>query len=103
MPMPEKTEPNRPVIAYWPVLAAVVSWTLSVVMANSMLSGPFEQRTCQTFCVEVLGISSFVAAVLGVSLGHRAPRHPLTIVALLLMLMLILMYVTAVLIGVLTG
>ena len=90
-------------IAYWPLLAALAGWGLTVVMVAHALSGPFAGRTCQTGCMQILAAASVLAAALGLAFGHRAPRHPVTLLALLSLLGLLAIYLTVFLIGTLTG
>ena len=92
-----------PRIAPWPLLAAAVSWGLTVAMAANALSGPFAERACQTGCLQILAAASVLAAALGLAFGHSAPRHPVTLLALLSLLGLLAIYLTVFLIGTLTG
>ena len=88
-------------ISPWTVLATAVSWGLTVALAFNLLGGPFEMRSCQTGCMQSLGLASFIVAVAGVLVGHRPPHHLVTLLCLLSMLGLILIYLTTFLIGVL--
>lgn len=90
-------------ISPWTVLATVVSWSLTVALVFNLLGGPFEARSCQTGCMQSLGLASFIVAVAGVLLGHRPPHHLVTLLCLLSMLGLILIYLTTFFIGVLFG
>ena len=90
-------------ISPWTVLAMVVSWSLTVALVFNLLGGPFETRSCQTGCVQSLGLASFIVAVAGVLVGHRPPHHLVTVLCLLSMLGLILIYLTTFFIGVLLG
>ncbi len=88
-------------ISLWTVLAALISWTLTIVLVVNMLGGPFAQRTCQTHCIQILAIASFLTACAGTLLWPRRPQHPLTTLCLLSMLGLIVIYLTTFFIGVL--
>ena len=90
-------------ISPWTVLATAISWGLTVALVLNLLSGPFEARSCQTGCMQSLGLASFLVAVAGVLVGHRPPRHLVTLLCLLSMLGLILIYLTTFFIGVLLG
>ena len=90
-------------VSPWTVLATVVSWGLAVALAYNLLSGPFEARSCQTGCMQSLALASFLVAVAGVLVGHRPPRHLLTVLCLLAMLGLIGVYLTTFFIGTLFG
>ena len=72
-----------------------------MALAFNMLSGPFEARSCQTGCMQSLGLASFIVAVAGVLLGRRRPHHWVTLLCLLSMLGLIGIYLTTFFIGVL--
>lgn len=88
-------------ISPWTVLTTAVSWSLTVALVINMLGGPFEARSCQTGCMQSLGLASFVVAVAGVLVGHRRPHHLVTLLCLLSMLGLIVIYLTTFFIGVL--
>lgn len=90
-------------ISPWTVLATVVSWGLAVALVINLLSGPFEARACQTGCMQSLALTSFIAAVTGMLVGHRPPHHLVTLLCLLAMLGLIVIYLTTFFIGVLLG
>ena len=90
-------------ISPWTVLATAVSWGLAIALVFNLLGGTFETRSCQTGCVQSLALASFIVAVAGVLVGHRPPRHLVTLLCLLSMLGLILIYLTTFFIGVLFG
>ena len=88
-------------ISPWAALATVISWGLTVAVVINLLGGTFDERSCQTGCVQNLAVSSFLVALAGVLVGHRPPRHSITILCLLAMLALIGIYLTVFFIGVL--
>ncbi len=45
--------------------SALLSWALAVFLGTQLLSGTFDDRTCQTTCVSVLFWMSFAIAVIG--------------------------------------
>lgn len=94
----------RAAAASGPLLAALLGWGLTAALAANLLSGPFAERSCQTGCVQALGLAAFLTAVAGVLLGvRRRPRRPLDALATLSLLGLIAIYLTTFFIGVLTG
>lgn len=93
----------RAAVAPAPLLAALLSWGLTAALAANLLGGPFAARSCQTGCVQLLGLAAFLLAVAGVLLGARRPRHPVNTLATLALLGLIAIYLTTFFIGVLTG
>lgn len=95
--------PQAPRPAAWPILAAAVSWTLTAVMVSNLLAGTFDTRSCQTVCVQILAASAVIAAVLGLALGHKAPRHWATVVAVLALAALLVMYAVTFFIGTVFG
>lgn len=90
-------------ISPWTALATAVSWGLTAALVFNLLGGPFEARSCQTGCMQSLGLASFIVAVAGVLIGHRPPHHLVTLLCLLSMLGLIVIYLTTFFIGVLFG
>ena len=96
--------PLRAAVAPGPLLAALLGWGLTVALAANLLSGPFAERSCQTGCVQLLGLAAFLSAVAGVLLGvRRRPRRPLDALVTLALLGLIALYLTTFFIGALTG
>ena len=94
----------RAAVAPAPLLAALLGWGLTVALAADLLGGPFAERSCQTGCVQILGLAAFLSAVAGVLLGvRRRPRQPLDALVTLALLGLIAIYLTTFFIGVLTG
>lgn len=94
----------RAAVAPAPLLAALLGWGLTVALAANLLGGPFAERSCQTGCVQLLGLAAFLSAVAGVLLGvRRRPRRPLDALVTLALLGLIAIYLTTFFIGVLTG
>ena len=94
----------RAVAAPGPLLAALLGWGLTAALVANLLGGPFAERSCQTGCVQALGLAAFLSAVAGVLLGvRRRPRQPLDALVTLSLLGLIAIYLTTFLIGVLTG
>ncbi|QGU32370.1 hypothetical protein [Thermochromatium tepidum] len=51
------------------ILFTLAGWALTVLSAAAMLSGPYDGRTCQTECVQMLFFSGMVAGVLGLILA----------------------------------
>ena len=90
-------------ISPWTVLAAIVSWSLTIALTYNLLGGTFAERTCQTGCVQTLAIAAFAVAVVGILFGHRPPRHPVTVIALLALFALTGIYLTVFFVGVLLG
>lgn len=45
--------------------SALLSWALAVFLGTQLLSGTFDDRTCQTTCVSVLFWMSFAIAGIG--------------------------------------
>lgn len=96
----------RAAAAPGPLLAALLGWGLTAALAANLLGGPFAERSCQTGCVQALGLAAFLSAVAGVLLGVRRrprPRRPLDALVTLSLLGLIAIYLTTFFIGVLTG
>ena len=94
----------RAAVAPAPLLAALLGWGLTVALAANLLGGPFAERSCQTGCVQLLGLAAFLSAVAGVLLGvRRRPRRLLDALVTLSLLGLIAIYLTTFFIGVLTG
>lgn len=94
----------RAAAAPGPLLAALLGWGLTAALAANLLGGPFAERSCQTGCVQALGLAAFLSAVAGVLLGvRRRPRRPLDALVTLALLGLIAIYLTTFFIGVLTG
>ena len=90
-------------ISPWTILAAAASWILTIAVTYNLLGGTFDERSCQTGCVQTLATASFVVAVIGILFGHRHPRHPVTLLALLAMIALAGIYLTVLFVGVLLG
>jgi hypothetical protein len=70
------------------LLLSVAGWALTVLTAMNLLSGHFDDRTCQTGCVQMLFFSSVAAGVGGLVLsvvGLRRPEGRIMSVAALLM------------------
>ena len=89
----------------WPVFTAVASWALATVLVYQMLSGNFDQRSCQTLCVQMIALATLVIPILGLTLfrsAHRK-RHIITALCQLSMLGLLAIYLTTYFIGTVFG
>ena len=83
--------------------SAVTSWLLAVFLVLQLLSGPFDERACQTACVNTVFWISFSIAGLGLIFsagalftGRSGWVHSLSMLALL---GLFGIYLTTILIG----
>ena len=79
-------------IALSALLFTAAGWALTALTVMNLLSGHFDDRTCQTGCVQALFFSSVAAGVAGLVLGgvglRRSDGRILSAVALLLALVL---------------
>ena len=83
--------------------SALLSWALAVFLVTQLLSGTFDDRTCQTTCVSVLFWMSFAIAAIGlifsiggISVGNN---NLIKILSGLALFALCGIYVTTILIG----
>ena len=83
--------------------SALLSWALAVFLVTQLLSGTFDDRTCQTTCVSVLFWMSFAIAAIGlvfsiggISIGNT---NLIKILSGLALFALCGIYVTTILIG----
>ena len=83
--------------------SALISWALAVFLVTQLLSGTFDERTCQTTCVSILFWMSFAIAVVGlifsvggISIGKS---NWIKTISLLALVGLCGIYVTTMLIG----
>jgi hypothetical protein len=78
------------------VVAALVAWTLTVLMTMNLLSGHFDTRTCQTGCVQSYFFSAaatgFVALVTGLVSVLSPTTRVIGIFALILAIPLCAIY-----------
>lgn len=78
------------------VVAALLAWTLTVLMTMNLLSGHFETRTCQTGCVQSYffsaGAAGFVALVTGLVSAVSPKTRLIGIFALILAIPLCAIY-----------
>lgn len=72
------------------LLAVLVGWVLTGMTSMHLLSGPFEQRTCQTACVQGYFFAAMVACFTGVAMSllgmFKASGRKLSVAALVLSL-----------------
>ncbi len=89
----------------WPVFAAVISWALASVLVYQMLSGNFDQRSCQTLCVQMIALAALAAPIFGLALFPSAhhKRSFITALCQLSMLGLLAIYLTTYFIGTVFG
>lgn len=85
------------------LLLTITAWVLTVMTGAHLISGPFEDRTCQTECVRMLffsGVGVTLGALLFAIPGLLRPNtRTLTYVVLVLMAPLVAVYATLFLIG----
>lgn len=72
------------------LFSAIISWALAVFLVFQLLSGTFDQRTCQTTCVSLAFWISFAIAFIGlifsiggVSIGKSNLIKTLSLLALI--------------------
>jgi hypothetical protein len=79
-------------VALSALLLTVAGWVLTILTAMNLLSGQFDDRTCQTGCVQILFFSGVAAGVAGLVLSAIGLRRPegrmMSVAALLLALVL---------------
>ena len=84
-------------------LCAIISWALAVFLTTQLLSGTFDQRTCQTACVSMVFWISFAIAIVGLifSIGAVSIGKSNVIKTLSLLAVIVLcgIYTTVILIG----
>ena len=89
-----------PIIA---VLLAVAGWVMTALMGINLLSGHFDERTCQTACVRGYFFAGIAAGGVALLLGLlglvRPGRRALTLLALALALPLVGVMAGIILIG----
>ena len=85
------------------LFSALLSWALAVFLVTQLLSGTFDDRTCQTTCVSVLFWMSFAIAAIGlifsiggISIGKSSLIKYLSGLALFVLCGI---YITTILIG----
>ncbi len=85
------------------LLCALISWALAIFLGTQLLSGTFDERTCQTLCVQTLFWISFAIAIIGLifSIGGVSvgKSNWIKIISLLALIGLSGIYITTILIG----
>ena len=85
------------------LLLAILGWALTAVTTTNLLSGHFDERTCQTACVQALFFGGVAAGVISLILGviglTRSEGRALTYLALLLAVPLCGIFAGLILIG----
>jgi hypothetical protein len=85
------------------LLLAILGWALTAVTTIHLLSGHFDERTCQTACVQAYFFSGVAAGVVSLILGLVGLTRPggrvLTYLALLLAVPLCAVFAGLFLIG----
>jgi hypothetical protein len=76
------------VIALSALLLTAAGWILTALTVMNLLSGQFDDRTCQTGCVQMLFFSGVAAGVAGLVLSGIGLRRPegriVSVIALLM-------------------
>ncbi len=85
------------------LLLTIAGWALTVWTGATLLSGPYEDRTCQTECVQTLFFSGLAAAIAALLVTVIALFRPggraVTYGVLVLAAPLAAVYTTVILIG----
>ena len=85
--------------------SALGAWGLAVLLVIHMLSGTFDERTCQTVCMQNIYWASFGACVIGLIIGWaviKQPRPNSILLANVLLSGLFLIYLVTMAIGTFT-
>jgi hypothetical protein len=64
------------VLALIALLLTLAGWVLTALTAVNLLSGHFDDRTCQTACVQMLFFSGVASGVAGLVVSGLALRRP---------------------------
>lgn len=84
------------------LLSAGIAWLLAVVLVMQLLSGNFDERTCQTVCVQSIYWTSLGLCVFGLIVGWgliKKPRPCSVIFANTTLLLLLAIYLVTMGIG----
>lgn len=63
-------------IALIALLLGLAGWALFMLTGMNLLSGPLEERTCQTACVQTYFFAAVAAGLIGFALGALATLRP---------------------------
>lgn len=90
-------------LALFALLLTITGWIFTALTVTNMLSGHFDDRTCQTDCVQMLFFSAVASGVAGLVLSGISLSRPhgriLSVTALLMALTLCAIFATLFIVG----